>query len=84
MGIQVEKFENSHIHGSRSFRVFIRAILANVLQLFATLDIYYSQHFRNFAVLHTNESSPLVDTHLVETIRVHLEYFFAMFNVFAD
>ncbi len=40
--------------------------------------------FRNFAVLHTNESSPLVDTHLVETIRVHLGYFFAMFNVFAD
>jgi hypothetical protein len=66
MGIQVEKFENSHIHGSRSFRVFIRAILANVLQLFATLDIYYSQHFRNFAVLHTNESSSSVDIHLAK------------------
>ena len=61
---------------SRNFR--------ECLRLLATLDIDYSLPFGIFAVLHTNESSSSVDTHLAEIIRVHLGYLFAVFNAFAD
>ena len=71
MSIQVEKFENSHIYGSRSFRVFIRAILANVRN-FRNVGYSLFSAFRNFAVLYKNESSSSVDIHLVKTISVHL------------
>ncbi len=64
--------------------VYLFAQFSRMFAIFRNVGYLLFSAFRNFAVSHTNESSSSVDTHLVETIRVHLGYLFAMFNVLAD